>query len=97
MEALTWITNEVMTGIGWLPADWSISIISAIAAVTTMLSLTGLPSSIERVGVYLISAGWLFVALRMLMILLPGGDPRMPLLIIIALALIGTGQVFFVV
>lgn len=98
METLACLQNEFfMRGEGWITADWAVAFIAICAAVTSILSLTGPLNGIRRAGTFLLSAGWLFVAFRVLHTLLGGGDPHIPQIMVIGLALVGAGQTFYFV
>lgn len=98
METLACIQNEfLMRGEGWLSADWAVAFIAVTAAVTSIFTLTGPLKGMRRVGTFLLSAGWLFVAFRVLHTLVGGGDPHIPQIMVIGLALIGAGQTFYFV
>jgi hypothetical protein len=89
--------ETLISGNGWLYADWSLSLISLVCAVATMVSMTGTPKGIHSVGIWMVSIGWLLLAARLWIQLISGGDPPISPLSLISLSLIGAGTVFYII
>jgi hypothetical protein len=91
METLT-----LLDGHGWLVGDWSLAVIAFTAALTTMMTMTGVPKGLKVLGIWTVAIGWAIVSGRLFFVLLNGGDPIIPPITLMALSLIGAGTVFYV-
>ena len=85
-----------LAGTGWIYGSAAVMVIALVCAVVAMVGVAGFPKSLKQIGMWFISIGWLVLFVRLLIPILNNVNPDLSPAGQIATALLGAGQIFYI-